>query len=73
MIETINEAANHMASLAACGGVQELRKKISSQRVLMIKHVRLTLDKCLSSVYPSPNLTFSHNTKTEQHSCKKDS
>ena len=39
----------------------------------MIKHVRLTLDKCLSSVYPSPKLTFSHGTKTEQHSCKKDS
>ena len=53
--------------------VQELRRKISSQCVLMLKHVRLTLDKYLSSVYPSPNLTFSHNTKTEQHSCKEDS
>ena len=53
--------------------VQELRRKISSQCVLMLKYVRLTLDKYLSSVYPSPNLTFSHNTKTEQHSCKEDS
>ena len=37
---------------------QELRSKIPSQRVLMMIHVRLTLDKCLSSVYPSPNQTL---------------
>ena len=56
-----------------CGVFNNSRRKISSRCVLIIKHVRMTLDKCLSNVYPSPNLTFSHNTKTEQHSCKEDS
>ena len=50
--------------------VQELRRKISSQRVLMLKHVRLTLDNCLSSAYPSCNIFTQY--KPEQDSCKKD-
>ena len=53
-----------------CGVFNNSRRKISSRCVLIIKHVRMTLDKCLSNVYPSSNLTFSRNTKTEQHSCK---
>ena len=59
--------------VCVCVVFNNSRKKISSRCVLIIKHVRMTLDKCLSNVYPSPNLTFSHNTKTEQHPCKKDS
>ena len=59
--------------VCVCVVFKNSRRKISSRCVLIIKHVRMTLDKCLSNVYPSPNLTFSHNTKTKQHSCKEDS
>ena len=45
-LQIINKADNHMVSWAVCVWcVQELRWKISSQHVFMVKHVKLILDK----------------------------
>ena len=54
-------------------GVQEFKKENIESMCSHYKSCQADPGLCLSYVYPSPNLTFSHNTKTEQHSCKEDS
>ena len=57
-----------MVSLAACVVCSKINKENIQSTCSHDKTCQADPDNCLSSAYPSPNLT-----KAEQHSCKKDS